>query len=85
MGELEATCSGAKNNEDCSSLLLSLGFCCIWALSLGVPRTGDVGSGDTGLDESSVSVLALFMAGCLPPWGWNSHCVWNASFLFPLS
>lgn len=28
VGELEVTCFGAKNREDCASLFLSLGLCC---------------------------------------------------------
>lgn len=50
LGQLEITCFGAKNKEDCSSLFLSGFFLTsvtlhLQTLSFGVPHVSDVGSG----------------------------------------
>lgn len=89
LGQLEITCFGAKNKEDCSSFFLSLGLCClqsccIFRYHLECHAQVTLAQAMSDLDKTSVAILALFIERCLPPWCQDSACLCDASFLFIL-
>lgn len=89
LGQLEITCFGAKNKEDCSSFFPSLGLCClrsccIFRYHLECHTQVTLAQAMSDLDKTNVAILALFIERYLSPWCQDSACLWDASFLFIL-